>query len=151
MGLFAKIGAGIDTVCKAIWKGFVALLKAALYIGIFIIYGIYRAASGLLDYAKRAAKRIKEKFAGSRPKEVTSIGGKKFKEAIAIIKEGATEGEPIDLATLEEVEEKIDNEEISGACVCEGNTANGEEAVLDIEFIKAREMDQNEVYHRQIV
>lgn len=153
MGLFSTIGNIIDAALSYIWKGFVTLLKYALILGVLIIYGVYELAKGLLDYAKRAWKRIKERFPGAKGGSVTTIGGKAFNKALKDLKEKATRLDDISREELEEIDkiqEKIESGEANAVNAMDGIDANGKEAFLDIEFINANGINQNEVYTRMI-
>lgn len=150
MGIFSKIGNAIDTALNYIWEGFVTLLKFALALGVLIIIGVFELAKGLLDYAKRAWKRVKERFPRAKAASVTNIGGKAFIAAINDLKERATIGESISFDELEEIENKFKNGEANAANVLDGIDANGNEAVLDIEFIKANGIDQQGINTRLI-
>ncbi|MDY2943872.1 MAG: hypothetical protein SOT07_09305 [Paludibacteraceae bacterium] len=149
MGLFSKVGSLIDTTLSYIWKGFISLLLFALALGVFVIYGILSLGEIALNAAKRGWKRVKEKFPGAKLRAIDVVGGNKLIDAINIIKQDATiSNDPITMRELEDIEDGA--QEADAASILEGIDANGNEAILDIEFLKADGINRNEVYTTSI-
>ena len=90
-GLYA-LGKG---ALQLLWGAF----KLALAAIILPIVGIYYIAKGIVDFAKKSYKKLKEKRPGTKPKGAGSITGSKLLGAIKAAEQEI--GEAIDVSEFE--------------------------------------------------
>lgn len=162
MGVISKIVDGVWSIIKGVGEIALAIFEMAFALVVLIIYGTYSAAKSLFEYAKGAWKRIKESQPNAKPRTVVEIGPKAL---ISILDKMETEvsKKPIYFSDLQEsideTREKLEEGDITGLQVMEGEDEYGDDTVLDSQFFKADDLDielekadnQNKTYTRQIV
>lgn len=162
MGLISRIANGAWNIIKGVGQIALAIFEMAFALVVLIVYGIYSAAKSLFEYAKGAWKRIKEKQPKAKPKATVVIGPKALKTVLDKM-ETEVSKDPINLSDLQDsidkTREQIEDGEITGLQVMEGEDEYGDDTVLDSQFFKAEDLDielekadnQNKTYTRQIV
>ena len=141
-GLYA-LGKG---TLQLLWGAF----KLALAAIILPIVGIYYIAKGIVDFAKKSYKKLKEKRPGTKPKGAGSITGSKLLVAIKAAEQEI--GEAIDVSEfekkkkkkeLDEIAKKMERNEIDGMQYVDGINEDGQDDILDAEFFKSEQMSSD--------
>jgi len=147
MGFFSglkDIALGACQVGVGIGKAAFAFLKFMLFAAVCVIEGIYSAAKGMFDFARKAYRKLKKdrpgvkvQTSGNATKKVLQkvMGDIKKEVAADTLKLSDLEKEEV-IADVNQIEKKINSGEANGMRWIEGKNEQGKDEIFDADLIK---------------